>query len=362
MSFTKKEPINSTSDMPREAPNPQAPPPDAPILQVAAMDNVSNNNIPTFTGVAANITLENWLDNVNEHKTLRNWSEGQTVSAAKLKLEGKAAVWKQNAIAETPEVFSSWSTLKEALWSRFGQQKTPTENTNALHDCKQQFEPYEEIKDFHDRSMIIARNFMSSVKKEECAKDCSSADPCAVCKQAKNAVDHVKFQTFIKGMLPHLRQAVQADGSSDTVDKALKVAQDKEQSLKNSRPRGQNDDINAVEYDVQEWYNRGRGQTKGNFRGGPQRGRGRGRGGGQDFRRRERNQSFQPRKPRFIDVPLKDRPNTILCFRCKKYGRHYAKECKVKIQNVNSMEKEKHEKEFVNEGEDTEYYSSSENE
>ena len=348
--------------MSREAPNPQDHSPQSPLLQVAALDNVSNNNIPTFTGIAANITLENWLDNVNEHKTLRGWSESQTVSAAKLKLEGKAAIWKQNAIAETPEIFATWSDLKEALWNRFGQQKTPTENTNALHDCMQQYEPYEEIKDFHDRSMTIARNFMSSVKKENCIQGCTPANLCAVCTQAKNAVDHVKFQTFIKGMLPHLRQAVQADGSSDTVEKALKVAQDKEHSLKNSRPRGQNDDINAVEYDVQEWYARGRGQVKGQFRGGQPRGRGRARGGGQSFRNKGRNQSFPPRKPKYIDYPLKDRPNTILCYRCKKIGRHYAKECKVKIPNVSSVETEKREKEFCNEEEEAEYYSSSENE
>ena len=104
------------------APNPHLSP---QVPQMASMDPVSNNQIPTFTGIATHITLSNWIDNVNQHKKLRNWTEEQTASAAKLRLEGKAAVWKENELAENPTAWDNWSDLQKALWDRFGEQKTP---------------------------------------------------------------------------------------------------------------------------------------------------------------------------------------------------------------------------------------------
>ena len=311
--------------------------------------NPQRGRVPDFYGEGKEDLSPNlWIETINNMGGALNWDAERKLFNAKMALKGSAGSWKESQQDRMTQWFDTWDHFVEAFKERFGAATTAAEAVRLSTNLRQK--PDEDVKKFFDRVHLSVKTaYKESLRAQRevymaAHVGANQAANVAMCMSSCNdTIMLVVKNNLISGFKESIRQEIEKNLSDfgNDVDAIVKKAVEIEASRARETPR-QHAQLLEVQQQNQLVQNEmaalhlstggrqglGRGSRGGNPRGFQ---RNRGRGGANPG-------GFSNSSPGFGNVSHKQRValrnKWLHCFKCKQWGKHYARECIVKPENL----------------------------
>ena len=292
-----------------------------------------------FSEPTETFTAEQFIQLSEDIKASLKWTDNQHVGACMTALKGKAQRWADWKRKRWPGSMKTFTQFKQAFLERFKASQGVGEIVKIYSGLKQGRE--ESVSDFFERCdtayMAITQDFLPSAKETRAA--------------AQAMITHFVILAFINGLHSRTKQFVEAqfslkptqptgedDDGSGTILELLDIARKAEISTTEGKPVtsiSAEEEVAAFQFQRQGQQGNqnagqpGRGRGRYTPRSGAAANRARGRGGG------GRGNNANPGATRSTG-----QGNRIWCLRCRRYGNHIAKDCRVEMAFVAGIDEQ----------------------
>lgn len=277
--------------------------------------------IPDFTSATEDFTARQFIESVESVGSTFNWTDEQKLGAAKAHLKGPARRWQEWLSDRDDDKLNTLEKFKKEFLKRFAPNKSIAEQVKSMSSLKQK--EGEDVLEFYERVDTVFGSLTQSIMPSERAR----TKGLVVCRT------HFVILQYIHGLRPSIRAMVEAQvdapqQESDvlrSVDTILEIAKRVENADMDKKKTQQ---VAAVDFQPQT-------QRTGGFNSGF-RGRGRGRGP------RGRGSGYRPPFSQLGSNSqsfgqIASRRRWIFCRKCKRWARHYARECPWSDQQISCM-------------------------
>lgn len=287
--------------------------------------------VPVFMGdTSDNYSPTLWLGNIDQLAVANKWNADQKLSNTLLSLHGDAGVWRESESRVDPDCFKDWEIFKQNFLERFKPTRTAVESVRLIANLQQK--QGEGVRTFFDR--VNNSVYVSSNEALVNAKS-SWADAGDQFKREdigfKECQVHFVRVLFVNGLRPAIRTLMESRFSSLTSRRELlEAAIEAEVASTSEQRRIMELEAEVAAIRASANSHRGGGATRyaqhvpaGRGRGGANPGGNPGSGpsssssDGQNHRQR-----------------VAMRNNWIHCHKCRQWGKHLAKECKLSANKI----------------------------
>jgi len=284
-------------------------------------------NLPVYSGEEeSKVKADQFIGKVEHAGAAGHWDDATYVSMASFNMTGKANTWQVVYLHKYPQHATQWAQFRDAFLTRFHRANTITERTFLLAQLS--MKTSESVGDFHDR---VQRTIMELRLSNECILLflLNGLTP-SIKKTVEQTTGLVTEHQFLTAALAaeaaqttkvH-RANITAIATSSERTPADVVRSDDSSDADDGEPSSKDAEIAALQQKFQKLNNKWKHRKKPTVAN-PQQQQYRGSGG--------RNNS-EPRRSgggRSGTTGRSSTPNSTFCFRCRRYGNHFANNCPV---------------------------------
>ena len=263
------------------------------------------------------VTAEAWGEMVDRHITVLKWTAEQTAGAAIESMRDEANIWRENVSRSdaNKHLLLDWNALKPVFLTRFGKAKTRTAQIQGIGQLKQLGN--ESCNTYLDR-VVHTLDRLTSRHAEKCNVG-DKRNGFALCR------DVLESAIFLNGLRGDVKMFVDMDIKEVTTkDEIYEMARATEIAVNSKNHKvsalfGSDDRVETLTAKIEE-MRRALASSGGQTVGAVNKSNG------------NSNNKFAKKPGKF--TPMSERKGPILCWKCKQWGKHVIKECKLTADEI----------------------------
>ncbi len=262
------------------------------------------------------VTAEAWAEMVDRHISVLNWTTKQTAGAAIESMRDDANIWRENLAnssdTDKRNLLEDWNAMKAVFLKRFGKAKTRAAKVQGLGQLRQA--TGETCGAYQDR-VVHTLDKLTTAKMQTC-------DGVNQKKGFTDCRDLFETAIFLNGLKGDLRMYVEMDlKDTTTTEEVYEMARATEIAVNSKNNQHK---VGAVTSQQDHSMETLRGEVSELKRSMDQ---------GHVAAASDRRSNNNKPKVGQRDKPMSDR-RPMLCWKCKQWGKHLSKECKLTAEEV----------------------------
>lgn len=263
------------------------------------------------------VTAEAWAEMVDRHISVLKWSPEQTAGAAIESMRDEVNIWRENiAVSQTEKhLVKDWNALKPVFLLRFGKAKTRTSQIQGIGQLRQTSN--ESCNTYLDR-VVHTLNKLTHKHAERCTEG-DQREGFYICK------DVLESALFLNGLRSDVKMFVDMDIKEDTTKAAIyEMARATETAVNSKNHKvhallSSDDRVDSLTAKIEELRRVVSTQVQA--------------GRTQEVYAIAKGNPKKAKTPGKT-TPMSERRGPILCWKCKQWGKHVIKECKLTADEI----------------------------